>query len=101
MGRARILGRTADVSISLETYKKRHAFVWAAQDLAAERCGVKILDPLPYLCGTGRCVGSIDGLPIYGDDNHLNRRGADLLFPMFRKMFEGQNAVPSPADPSI
>lgn len=100
MARARIQGRDREVSISLSEYRARHAFVWAAQDLAAKRCGVKILDPLPYLCSDGRCVGSVDGLPIYGDDNHLNRRGADLLIPMFRKVFENEGRSSPSVGPS-
>lgn len=88
MGRALMQGRAREVSISLEEYHQRHAFVWEAQDTAAERCGVKILDPLPYLCRDGRCLGAVDGLPIYYDDDHLNERGGNLLIPLFRQIFE-------------
>jgi peptidoglycan/LPS O-acetylase OafA/YrhL len=89
MGRARLQGYSREISISLEEYRKRHAFVWAAQDIAAERCGVKILDPLPYLCSDGRCRGAFDGVPIYYDDDHLSERGGSRLIPMFRQVFEG------------
>lgn len=88
MGRALIRGEPRRVSISLEEYHERHAFAWETQDMAAERCGVKILDPLPYLCREGRCWGDVDGLPIYFDDDHLNERGGSLLIPMFRQVFE-------------
>lgn len=89
MGRALMLGEQREVSISIEEYRQRNAFVWETQDIMAERCGVKILDPLPYLCLDGRCKGDLDGLPIYYDDNHLNERGGSLLIPMFRQVFEG------------
>ncbi|BCP53858.1 acyltransferase [Kaistia sp. 32K] len=88
LGRAALLGIPREVSISLEEYHQRHAFVWAAQDLAAQRCGVKILDPLPYLCTDGRCRGAFDGLPIYYDDDHLSERGGNRLIPMLRQIFE-------------
>ena len=97
MGRALMWGHRLDVSISLDAYRKRHAWIWATQDLAAQRCGVKILDPLPYLCDKERCYGAVDGIPIYGDDNHLNMRGADRMIPMFRTIFEPEVAPPSGA----
>lgn len=87
MGRTLILGEPREVSISLEEYHQRNAFVWETQDMAAERCGVRILDPLPYLCRDGRCQGSVAGLPIYYDDDHLSERGGSLLIPMFRQVF--------------
>ena len=83
--RALMLGRDADVSISLQDYRQRHAVVWAAQDEARERCGVELLDPLPYLCWDGRCHGTKDGRPLYLDDDHLNEYGSKLLVPMFRE----------------
>ena len=54
---AGIFAGQKEVSISLAQYHQRHAFVWAAQDIARQRCGVRILDPLPYLCADGRCRG--------------------------------------------
>lgn len=88
MGRALMLGRQAEVSVSLEEYRQRNAFVLETQDMAAERCGVKILDPIPQLCSDGRCRGDINGLPIYFDDDHLSERGGSLLIPMFRQLFD-------------
>lgn len=88
MGRALLRGEQLRVSISLEEYHQRNAFAWRTQDLATERCGVKILDPLPYLCRDGRCYGDRDGQPIYSDDDHMNERGGDLLTPLFRQVFD-------------
>ncbi len=89
MARALMFGKSAPkISISLEEYHARHKLAWEAQDAAAEQCGVKILDPLPYLCHDGRCWGSKDGRPIYYDDDHLSEYGNKLLVPMFRQVFE-------------
>jgi peptidoglycan/LPS O-acetylase OafA/YrhL len=88
MSRAALRGKHEDISISLAEYHKRHSVVWAAQDLAQQRCGVKILNPLPYLCPDGRCHGAKDGRPIYFDDDHLSEYGNKLLVPMFAKVFE-------------
>lgn len=93
MGHRLLLGEEERISISLEEYHQRHAFVWETQDLAAQRCGVKILDPLPYLCIEGHCRGDRDGLPIYYDDDHLNERGGSLLVAMFRQVFDSNLAL--------
>ena len=83
-----------DVSISLHDYHQRHAYAWEAQDAAAKQCGVKILDPLPYLCWNGRCHGIKNGKALYYDDDHLSETGARLLLPMFRSVF-----APEPSKP--
>ncbi len=93
MARALMFGKADPlISISLEEYHARHAVVWAAQDEAARQCGVKILDPLPYLCHDGRCWSSKAGRPLYYDDDHLSEYGNKLLVPMFRQIFEHKEA---------
>ena len=88
MARNLMLGqKNVDISISLEEYHQRHAVIWAAQDEAAQQCGAKILNPLPYLCKDGRCISQIKGRPIYYDDDHLSEFGNKLLIPMFREVF--------------
>lgn len=84
-----VWGDFKEVSISLAEYHQRNDVFWAAQDAARERCGVRILDPLPYLCRDGRCQGSRDGRPLYYDDNHLSEFGNRLLVPMFAEAFRG------------
>lgn len=89
MARARIEGNIADdISISLDNYHKRHDFIWRAQDIARDRCAIKILDPLPYLCSDGQCRASRGGRPLYYDDNHLSEYGNKLLIPMFAEIFK-------------
>jgi peptidoglycan/LPS O-acetylase OafA/YrhL len=85
--RAMLWGSHRDVSVSLEEYHRRHKAVWAAQDAVHARCGVKILDPIPYLCPDGVCHGSKDGRPLYFDDDHLSEYGNKLLVPMFAEVF--------------
>lgn len=90
MARALSLGQHKEISISLNDYHRRHAFIWAAQDAARDQCGVKILDPLPYLCWHGRCHGAKDGRPLYYDDDHLSEWGNKLLVPMFAEIFRAE-----------
>lgn len=87
MSRRMALGLTADVSVSMNDYRNRNAWVWAAQDAARDQCGIKILDPLPYLCRDGRCYGSRNGRPLYSDADHLSEFGNKLLVPMFAAVF--------------
>jgi len=96
VARSMALGEAKDIFVSLQAYHQRHAVVWAAQDAARDRCGVRILDPLPYLCRDGRCDAMRDGLPIYYDDNHLSEYGNRLLVPMFAEVFEPEAAPDSP-----
>ncbi len=83
VSRRLIRGDADDVSISLAEYFERNRWVWLAQDAARDRCGVMILDPLVYLCKDGRCHGSLNGRPLYHDDDHLSEYGNKLLKPMF------------------
>jgi peptidoglycan/LPS O-acetylase OafA/YrhL len=84
--RAMVFGIKQDVAITLEQYHARNDFAWLAQDAAHTRCGVEILDPLPYLCWDGVCHGSKEGRPMYSDDNHLSEFGNKLLVPMFKQL---------------
>jgi peptidoglycan/LPS O-acetylase OafA/YrhL len=87
LSRQMVVGMRGDVYISLEAYRKRNDWVWAAQDAARDQCGVKILDPTPYLCHDDRCYGSRNGRPLYIDDDHLSEFGNKLLVPMFAEVF--------------
>ena len=84
-------GKPREVSISLADYQKRQTLAWNMQDIAAKRCGIKILNPLPYLCKENKCKGDIDGIPIYFDDDHLNERGGQLLIPLLKTVFTSNN----------
>lgn len=88
--RALLVNDPNRVSISRADYQVRHQKAIAAQDQAATQCGVKILDPLPYLCNSHYCYGDKEGLPIYYDDDHLNERGAQLLLPLLKRVFNQQ-----------
>lgn len=88
MARRLALGLDPTVSISMEEYRERNAWIWAAQDKARSRCGVRILNPLEYLCDGKRCSGSRVGRPLFYDHGHLNKHGNAYLVPMFRRIFK-------------
>jgi hypothetical protein len=85
--RAMVWGIPKDVNVPLAAYFERNDVFWAAQDAARAQCGVKILDPTPYLCWDDVCHGLVDGRPIYYDDDHLSEFGNQRLVPMFREVF--------------
>lgn len=87
MARYKMMGSDKRVSISLAEYYSRHQFTFSLQDEAKKRCGVEILDPLPYLCDKERCYGDLNGHPLYFDDDHLSEFGNKVLVPMFAKIF--------------
>jgi hypothetical protein len=93
IGRSVLLGGSSEFEISKQEYFNRQQVTWDAQDTAHEKCGVSILDPLPYLCEGNSCQGSKEGIPIYYDDDHLNLYGADRLIPLFRSIFEANNKL--------
>jgi peptidoglycan/LPS O-acetylase OafA/YrhL len=93
MSRRMAWGLDSEVSIPIEQYRHRNGWLLAAQDEAKERCGVKVLDPLPYLCRDGRCYASKDGRALYYDQGHLSEYGNKLLVPMFEEVYRSTQAV--------
>lgn len=77
-----------DISIPLEDYNNRHRTALTALRQAEKDCGIRLLDPVPYLCSNGACHGSQDGIPYYYDDDHLSVAGARKLAPLFQQVFE-------------
>lgn len=84
---SRILGRTSDISAPLAGYEQRNQLAITAIDAAARACNAKVIDPVPYLCPDGQCMGSKDGEALYFDDNHLVDSGNQQLRSVFRQVF--------------
>lgn len=88
MARALMLtGRADEVSLDLAGHRQASAAAIAAIGQAGRQCGVRPLDPLPHLCRAGRCLGSVNGRPLYSDANHLSEYGNRYLIPMFEQVF--------------
>lgn len=63
-----------------------------------------LLQPADYLCAGSACAYSRNGVPYYLDTNHLTITGANVLRPMFSRLFEtiaqesaGRGKAPPPA----
>jgi peptidoglycan/LPS O-acetylase OafA/YrhL len=76
-----------DIAIPLADHLRRQAEVIAALRTAERSCGVRLLDPTPYLCPAGRCMGSIRHRATVRDRSHLTDLGSSLLTPMFAPVF--------------
>jgi len=85
---ARIFGSRSDISFPLTDYMKRNKLANAAIDAAAMQCGARVVDPVPYLCPNGQCMGSKNGVPLYFDDNHLVDAGNEQLDGLFKDFFK-------------
>lgn len=81
-------GRAPQPAMPLSAYHAANASMNAALQSASQRCGVRLLDPLPYLCAGESCEGVSDGRPLYSDDNHLSEYGARRLVPMFGSVWQ-------------
>ncbi len=78
-----------DITLPISQYYDRQAFILKVMNEAKKQCGITLLDPTNYLCQDGQvCSGSINGEPIYNDDNHLNDKGSLLLSPLFKPLFQ-------------
>ncbi|MBX4139558.1 acyltransferase [Pseudomonas sp. S5F11] len=84
---SRILGSKSDITVPLATYEQRNRLANAAIDSAVAQCHAKAVDPVPYLCPDGQCMGSKGGVPLYFDDNHLVDAGNELLRGLFKPVF--------------
>ena len=81
---------TPDIKKPIDDHWRSTNFARELQDAAAEKCGLKILDPIPYLCDDQYCYGSKNGRPLYYDVGHLSEYGNKFLVPMFEEVFKGQ-----------
>lgn len=84
LARQRMAGHAGDaITLPLSTYATRNQLAIDTLKDARNRCGITLLDPVPFLCEGGVCYGAKDGKPRYFDDDHLSESGNRLLIPMF------------------
>ncbi|NWA23953.1 acyltransferase [Pseudomonas gingeri] len=87
----RIFQSTSDITIPLADYLKRNRIANNAIEASAKQCNVQIIDPTPYLCPAGECMGSKNGVSLYFDDNHLVDAGNEQLKGMFKVVTWAKN----------
>ncbi|EMJ7709846.1 acyltransferase [Acinetobacter baumannii] len=82
-----IMRSSTPLTITREAHIKRSRLAWEAQDEAAKKCGIKILDTTNFFCDQKICYSENKGIPLYFDDDHLNLYGTRILTPLFRTIF--------------
>ncbi|HAV5771806.1 acyltransferase family protein [Acinetobacter baumannii] len=82
-----IMRSSTPLTITKEAHIKRSRLAWDAQDEAAKKCGIKILDTTNFFCDQKICYSENKEIPLYFDDDHLNLYGARILTPLFRTIF--------------
>lgn len=80
-------GRASQPTQSISSYHETHKAMISALQKARVRCGIGLLDPVPYLCDDSHCRGVVDGRPLYPDDNHLSNTGAILLSGLYSQVW--------------
>ncbi len=83
----RFHNNTQDISISLDEYESRHKQTKILHKQLVEQCGIRLLDPLPYLCDNTKCYGSGNGRAWYFDDDHLSEFGNKRLIPLIQSIW--------------
>lgn len=58
---------------------RNRAYREAIFNLKEEFSGLRVFDPLPYLCDATACYAKRDGHLLYQDDNHLSSEGSAYL----------------------
>ncbi|WP_249679454.1 acyltransferase family protein [Pseudomonas abieticivorans] len=89
--RAQFASQVSDVYTPQRQYAKRNEVANQAIDQAVARCGAKAIDPTAYLCQNGKCMGSLGGVALYHDDNHLVDAGDEQLKDLFVPVFKNQS----------
>lgn len=88
MAKAALRGQEfSEVKMSRELYQQRNVFVDAVLSKAEEQCGVRVLNPEPYLCDDDFCYGAGNGKALYVDDDHLSETGNRVLMDLFKQVF--------------
>lgn len=77
-----------DYSISIEDYKKQAVTISPILNVLDTDCNAVILDPTPFLCKQGKCLGSKNKKPLYYDKGHMNEYGNSFLIPLFQQVFK-------------
>lgn len=86
------LKSVGNISVPLDTYKSKNQFIIDAMQNSEKECGIKLLDPTPYLCPDGKhCMGSKNGRSLYMDNNHINMYGRSFIYDLIKNQFGNKN----------
>ena len=76
------------VAPSVDEYLARNQRAFSILDNLQREFGIQVVDPWKALCVDNECRVTIDGVPIYKDDDHLSLFGSELVSIVFEPVFE-------------
>ncbi|MCA0405690.1 MAG: acyltransferase [Proteobacteria bacterium] len=82
--RALMRGQMPDLSVPRADFAARQRAVFPV--LAG--AGVPVFAAHQGLCDASRCIATQDGVPLYGDSNHLSARGSSLITPIILRALD-------------
>lgn len=74
----------SDCSFELDVSRERGAAALGLLGAIRRETAIEIVRPSDVLCSAGRCVASLDGVPLYRDALHLTRPGSEILVRRLR-----------------
>lgn len=76
------------IAPSVDEYLDRNRKAFAILGKLREEYGIQTVDPWTALCVENECRVTIDGVPLYKDDDHLSLFGSELVSIVFEPIFE-------------
>ncbi len=76
------------IAPSLREYLERTEKTRSVLSFSQENYGAHLIEPWKGLCASSVCKVSIDGNPLYKDDDHLSVFGSEYLSPLFDSVFK-------------
>ncbi len=77
------LNSPIDIKLSISDHKRRSKFINETLDIAAQECGINLIDASENFEVNGYYYASQQGVPLFVDDNHLSIFGAKSISNYF------------------
>jgi hypothetical protein len=84
--------RNISIDLPKPEFDARQEFTRELMRRLSETMGFEVLDVAPYMCDDRRCRSTENGRPLYADDNHLSRTGAEKIRRVFAPVFPAGQA---------
>jgi peptidoglycan/LPS O-acetylase OafA/YrhL len=95
LARAALFGAPPDLALSERDYVRRQRPVLREFILLRDRFAVRLIYPHRILCRGGDCKTTVQGTPLYADDDHLSRTGSLLLTDVIHDALKASMQTPA------
>jgi hypothetical protein len=76
------------IAPTLDEYLSRNQRTLAILETIEQKYGIQLIEPWKILCVDEKCRVAVDGIPLYGDDDHLSTYGSEMISPIFDPLFK-------------